>query len=252
MSALLLNTSFTAADLGQRAPGAKANDQSLDPQADPSNKPNLRGDAPTLPNATRPGDLVTFSPEAQEAGTPNDPGAEQTQDATAPTGKDGEPLSEEEQQQVEDLEARDREVRQHEQAHKAAAGSHATSGPTYSYQEGPDGKRYAIGGSVGIDVSPEATPEETIAKMQVVRRAALAPAEPSGQDRKVAAQAARTEQQARAELAQQRNQSTENGNDEQSAGNGLQSSTGASTQGANTDKLEAYKPITLPTFEAVG
>ncbi|MEM7626495.1 MAG: putative metalloprotease CJM1_0395 family protein [Planctomycetota bacterium] len=138
----------------------------------------------------------------ENAAAPGGGAAEET-GANAPVGRDGEPLDDAEQKQVEELKARDREVRQHEQAHKAAAGPYATSGPTYSYQEGPDGKRYAVGGSVGIDTSPEATPEETIAKMQVVRRAALAPAEPSSQDRKVAAQASQTIQQARAELAQQ-------------------------------------------------
>ena len=40
-------------------------------------------------------------------------------------------LSEEEQQQVEELAKRDLEVRQHEQAHLAAAGGHARGGPSY-------------------------------------------------------------------------------------------------------------------------
>ncbi|MEM7577628.1 MAG: putative metalloprotease CJM1_0395 family protein, partial [Planctomycetota bacterium] len=97
---------------------------------------------------------------------------------------------------------RDREVRTHEMAHKNAAGQHATSGPTYSYQTGPDGQKYAVGGSVGIDLSPEDTPEATIKKMEVVRRAALAPAEPSSQDRKVAAQASQIAAQARQEKQQ--------------------------------------------------
>lgn len=102
------------------------------------------------------------------------------------------------------LKARDRQVRQHEQAHLAAAGGLATSGASYTYQRGPDGVNYAVGGEVNIDVSPGRDPGETIRRARQIRAAALAPADPSGQDRAVAAQAARMEQQARAELAQER------------------------------------------------
>lgn len=111
-------------------------------------------------------------------------------------------LTDEEQKQVEQLKQRDREVRQHEQAHLAAAGGNAIGGPTFEYQTGPDGKRYAVGGEVQIDTSPvEGDPEATIAKMQQIRAAALAPANPSAQDRQVAAQAAAEARDARAELA---------------------------------------------------
>lgn len=104
--------------------------------------------------------------------------------------------------QVLKLQARDREVRAHEQAHLAAAGQFATSGPSFTYQTGPDGRRYAVGGEVGIDTSavPD-DPEATIAKARQIRAAALAPAQPSGQDLAVAAKAASMEQRAQAELA---------------------------------------------------
>lgn len=101
---------------------------------------------------------------------------------------------------VQQLKQRDREVRTHEMAHLASAGQYARGGPTYSYQQGPDGKRYAVGGEVPIDMSKEKTPEETLQKMQAIRRAALAPAEPSPTDRSVAASAAAMESQARREL----------------------------------------------------
>lgn len=110
-------------------------------------------------------------------------------------------LSEDEQRQVEQLKARDREVRAHEQAHMAAAGGVSVSGPSYSYQRGPDGQRYAVGGNVNIDVSPGRTPEETLRKARAIERAALAPAEPSGQDQAVAAQARQMALQALAEQA---------------------------------------------------
>jgi hypothetical protein len=113
-------------------------------------------------------------------------------------------LSEEETKQVEALKARDAEVKAHEQAHVAAAGPYFRGGPNYSYERGPDGNRYAVGGSVQIDTSPVAgDPEATIAKAQTVRRAALAPAEPSSTDQQVAAAASRMEAEAQRELAEQ-------------------------------------------------
>ena len=114
-------------------------------------------------------------------------------------------LDPEEQQQVAELKKRDREVRAHEQAHLAAAGPYASGGPTYQFETGPDGNRYAVGGEVQIDTSPiPDDPEATIEKARVVRAAALAPAEPSSQDRAVAAAASQMEAAARAELAKQR------------------------------------------------
>lgn len=113
-------------------------------------------------------------------------------------------LTEEERGEVQKLEQRDREVRRHEQAHKSAAGRYAGS-PSFEYEVGPDGRRYAVGGEVSIDVSPVADdPQATIEKMQQVRQAANAPAQPSDQDRQIAAQAAQLEQEARSELATQK------------------------------------------------
>ncbi|NRR32397.1 catalase [Oxalobacteraceae bacterium] len=104
---------------------------------------------------------------------------------------------------IDKLKSRDTEVRQHEQAHLAAAGGLAVSGASYTYQRGPNGIDYAVGGEVHIDTAPGRTPEETIARAHTIQAAALAPAEPSGADRSVAAQAQQLEQQARAELAVQ-------------------------------------------------
>ena len=167
---------------------------------------NLRAPASETAGHSAPvaaGDQVEVSPEAQKLAAAEEEGS----------GLGGKKqLSEEEQQQVEKLKARDREVRAHEQAHKAAAGGYATSGPTYEYQSGPDGKRYAVGGEVGIDTSPvSGDPEATIRKAQVIRRAALAPAEPSSQDQRVAAQAARMEAEARQELSKQRMEESQGG-----------------------------------------
>jgi hypothetical protein len=101
------------------------------------------------------------------------------------------------------LQARDTVVRQHEQAHLAAAGGLAMSGASYTYQRGPDGVSYAIGGEVQIDTSPGSTPEETMVRARAIAAAALAPADPSGADRAIAAQAQQMMQQALAQQAQQ-------------------------------------------------
>ena len=107
------------------------------------------------------------------------------------------------------LRQRDREVRAHEQAHAAVGGRYAGA-PSFTYTNGPDGKRYAIGGEVSIDSGAIANdPQATISKMEVVIRAALAPAEPSAQDQRVAAQAQVTLSQARADLAQLRREASE-------------------------------------------
>ncbi len=124
---------------------------------------------------------------------PSQPGA---------TSSTGEPLSKEQESQVRDLKKRDAEVKAHEQAHAAVGGAYA-SAPKYTYTRGPDGKKYAVGGEVQIDTSPERTPDATIRKMDIVIRAALAPAEPSSQDRAVARQAQQQRLEAQQQLAQQ-------------------------------------------------
>lgn len=112
------------------------------------------------------------------------------------------------EQVVSQLKARDREVRAHEMAHVAVGGQHVTSGPTYQFQTGPDGNQYAVGGEVGIDTSPvSGDPQATLQKAIQVQAAALAPAEPSAQDRNVASAAAQMAAQARADIATQNQQS---------------------------------------------
>jgi len=145
-----------------------------------------------------PGVRVSFSPEglARTRGDAEDTAPEETE-------RPGE-LSEEEQGEVRDLKQRDAEVRRHEQAHVAAGGQYVRGGAQFEYTRGPDGRQYATGGEVSIDVSEARTPEATITKAQIVRRAALAPAKPSAQDRGVAAAASRMETAARGELAKQR------------------------------------------------
>ncbi|WP_349358341.1 putative metalloprotease CJM1_0395 family protein [Stappia sp.] len=120
-------------------------------------------------------------------------------------------LTEEQEKQVRELKKRDAEVKQHEQAHASVGGPYAGS-PSYQYTRGPDGKRYATSGEVPIDASPEREPEQTLRKMEIVIRAALAPAEPSPQDRQVAAQARQQRSEAQAELQKLR-QAEQSGED---------------------------------------
>lgn len=104
---------------------------------------------------------------------------------------------------IRDLARRDREVRSHEQAHQTVGGQHAGA-MKLEYTTGPDGRRYAVSGEVAIDLSPvPGNPEATRQKAQQIRQAALAPAEPSNQDRAVAAQATQLALQAQVELRQQ-------------------------------------------------
>lgn len=104
---------------------------------------------------------------------------------------------------VRELARTDREVRAHERAHLAAAGGLARGGAVYTYQRGPDGQLYAVGGEVSIDLAPGATPRETLDRARQIRAAALAPANPSARDRAVAARAAQMALEAQIELAQQ-------------------------------------------------
>lgn len=125
------------------------------------------------------------------------------QSSAAPSSSATQELTDAERQVVEQLKRQDAHVRRHEAAHIAAAGAYVRGGPSYEYEKGPDGKLYAVGGEVSIDTSAESDPEATIAKMQVVRAAALAPADPSAQDRAVAAKASATEARARRDLAEE-------------------------------------------------
>lgn len=137
----------------------------------------------------------------EEAGKPRKPAEEEVpkQEKTSSGGPASE-LSEADKERVGELQARDREVRAHEQAHARVGGQHAGS-PQYEFERGPDGQSYAVGGHVSISTSPvPGDPAATVRKMEQVKRAALAPAEPSGPDRRVAANADAKRADARAEL----------------------------------------------------
>lgn len=161
--------------------------------------------SPSLNVATNKVD--TEGADAQKRNTTTASGLPQAQPGQAAAGEKtsdgsaGKQLTPEEQAQVAKLRSRDREVRAHEQAHAAAGGALAGA-PSYTYQTGPDGKQYAVGGEVPIRASVSSSnPRQAIAQLQQVARAAMAPAHPSAQDRAVAAQARAQMAQLQAQLA---------------------------------------------------
>jgi hypothetical protein len=155
-------------------------------------------------------------PDAQRQSSPPDSELEETgafapvdeveEDARADPEADRSllELTPEEERVVRELQQRDQTVRAHEQAHVAAGGKYVTAAPSYDYESGPDGRRYAVGGEVSIDTSRPSDPREAIAKARVVFSAAMAPADPSPQDYRVASQARVMEAEARQELASER------------------------------------------------
>jgi len=128
------------------------------------------------------------------------------------TSKDNSPVADSEKtkpnsneellKQLQSLKNRDREVRAHELAHASVGGQYA-SGAHFTYQKGSDGVLYAVAGEVSISTSavPD-DPRATLEKAQIIQRAALAPANPSAQDRSVAASASALAQKARVEITQ--------------------------------------------------
>ncbi|BCE02711.1 putative metalloprotease CJM1_0395 family protein [Marinicellulosiphila megalodicopiae] len=105
-----------------------------------------------------------------------------------------------EAQLISQLKSRDMEVRNHEMAHKIVGGKYAGA-INLQYTKGPDGMNYASAGEVSISISPLNDPQMTIQKMRQIKQAALAPSEPSSQDRSVAAMATQIEIKAYTEMA---------------------------------------------------
>mgnify|MGYP000988691874 FL=1 len=154
----------------------------------PEDRVTLSGRQPSTEQADKPGSL------AEQSGKQPKPG-----EKTAPDGKSLE--DPQIQAQIARLKQIEEKVKAHEAAHKAVGGNLASSA-SYSYTQGPDGRSYITGGEVQIDMSDGKTPQETISRMQQVIRAALAPADPSGQDRAVASAAASRMAQAQQEKLQ--------------------------------------------------
>lgn len=80
--------------------------------------------------------------------------------------------------------AKDSEIRAHEQSH--AANGPTAAGISYTYQTGPDGKLYAVGGHVRMDTSMPKDPEAAAFKLTQLQNAASAPDALSGADAQIA------------------------------------------------------------------
>lgn len=101
-------------------------------------------------------------------------------------------LTPDEADQVERLRQRDSEVRRHEQAHSGALGAYAGA-VSYTYQIGPDGRSYAVGGSTEVRPPSGSDAEQKAAWGRVVKNAAFAAGDASAADVAVAADATRAQ-----------------------------------------------------------
>ncbi|MDY0190212.1 MAG: putative metalloprotease CJM1_0395 family protein [Desulfuromonas sp.] len=211
LSAAATNTTNTAA-VDQLQLSASAQQAYSATQVAGEALPTATTATPTDPQAPAADAAIPTSASANPTGTPdsqyaayqqaavNGDAGDGTDQQAATSSMDSVNLSPEAQQQLLELAQRDREVQIHEAAH-AAVGGQYTGAPKLSYTTGPDGKRYATSGEVNVDLSEvPGDPAATIKKAEIIHAAALAPAQPSAQDRNVAAKAMQMKATAQAEL----------------------------------------------------
>jgi hypothetical protein len=201
-----------------------------------SNAADLRNDVVDIQTSQEEAASTAFN---QDESTEADATFDNSKATAVENGAD-EAFTEEEQREVDYLKQRDAEVKKHEQAHLAVAGQYARGGASFEYEVGPNGKRYAVGGEVQIDISQGRTPEETLQKALIVRQAALAPAEPSNQDRQVAAKAASMAQSARREIAEEQQQ--KNDKKKPAKTSAEESNIQASTETGEARDKQTYSP----------
>ena len=194
---------------------------------------------PTDDNAA----FASISPEAIALYEAEQTGTNTTQTNDEQTGREqtgagtNQELTPQEQQQLAELKQTDAQVKAHEHAHKSTAAGLTTSGPNYEYETGPDGKKYAVAGDVNVSYQKSSDPEVNLKNAQQLKAAALAPADPSSQDRKVAMQADREIAQARQEIMEEQNQTEEE--EETSATSAAGSMTPASETESDTQNNAA-------------
>ena len=174
----------------------------------------------------------------QESQQNNEEKNPQSKDTTEIKDKEDQSKANAEAIVISQLQLRDKEVRAHELAH-ASTGGAATGSPSYTFEVGPDGKKYAVGGEVSVDLSSvSGNPQATITKMQKVHAAALAPANPSSQDTRVAASAVQIILTAQSELLTQ------------SSEQGAQLSSNPSTSNSKTNATTLdYEPSNTASSE---
>lgn len=205
--------------------------QAFTPSYSPLGKPAVGLESPESKDQTLPPVEETNASEKNRA--QSNQKIDAASDKEESKGKNrqlAEELTEAEQQQVRELTAIDRGVRAHEAAHQAVGGSLAGAA-SFHYVTGPDGERYAVGGEVPITITTISDdPQATIHNAEQVRAAALAPAQPSAQDRSVAVAAVQIIAHAQLEAALQRAAALQAGDQAKSDGNAavgsFQSNTG--------------------------
>lgn len=210
----------------------------------PASVPSAEQPLTAQETATTP--VVEQTPKGEASGSNDDPAQ---REGRAVADKSEQSQQRVEQAEVAALARTDQEVRTHEQAHAAVGGAYAGS-PSYTYTRGPDGKRYAVAGEVSIDTgSVPGDPEATLRKMQVVIRAALAPAEPSAQDRQVASQAQIKLAEARVELAAQQREAGRA--EPQSEAADEEGDSASATGESSTDSPSANAQAGLATYQMI-
>ena len=165
--------------------------------------------APIDSNAAPIDDNAAYASISPEAIALYNTEQQSSSDSEENSGNTEEELTQQEKQEVSELKMTDSEVRAHENAHKAAAAGLTTSAPNYEYETGPDGKKYAVAGDVNVSYKHSDDPEVNLRNAQQLKASALAPADPSSQDRKVAAQADREIAQARQDILEEQRQMSE-------------------------------------------
>ncbi|WP_434937988.1 putative metalloprotease CJM1_0395 family protein [Shewanella sp. HL-SH8] len=187
-----INTGFSQNAVSQSAVNQDANNRQQDAQV---NGQAQQAEEPSTSEQAIAAEQQKQQQQAQE---------QQQQQASDQVEQQQQKVAQAEQQIISELSKRDIEVKTHEQAHKAVGGMFAQS-PSFSYEKGPDGKRYAVDGEVQIDVGAvSGDPQATFNKMQKVYAAAMAPNQPSSADIRVAAEAVQKMNQAKAEMAELR------------------------------------------------
>ena len=194
------------------SPGVKRNDGLM---------PDSRNTSPTSPDSRQrvpdPTGFVVQGNSDGDTAVLSHEGRNRAEEERAQLESDSEELDTREQQEVEKMQRRDQEVRQHEQAHIAASGRLAVSGPVYQMEQGPDGRMYVTEGHVNFRTPPTQSPREKLELAEQLRRMALAPANPSGKDRSVAAQAARQISEARMAIIAEKQEEIEDRDSEPTA-----------------------------------
>ncbi|MFQ3621277.1 MAG: putative metalloprotease CJM1_0395 family protein [Spirochaetales bacterium] len=94
-------------------------------------------------------------------------------------------------------------VKAHEWAHLKTLGPYAAGPIQYDFVIDAEGNRYAVGGSIPVDLNPiPSDPEATVRKAKAILQAAYAPGNPSAADMQVAQKALNLLRQAEKELAE--------------------------------------------------